>query len=469
MENTIVRINEIELNGFKNIDHGVIQMMSANEKKYFSKKADILGIYGQNGSGKTAVIEAMEIVQTLLMGKPLLDSVINYISKESNNCTITVKFAVETPHGKDVVEYFVELNRVNNADFVIERETLSGYKWNEEKSDFDKVRELIKYSQDSTNEVFTPKYRFNDLIRCDAENKLNLNVAKKFAQKERCSFIFGDEGMQIFTSAPDNVASDYKYIIAKLRNYANMNLFVISNAHAGAISINFLIPFAFRLKMEDGIAKGDLPIRLDEPSIIDDMNYQIMMEIIAGMNIVVGTIIPGLSIKIHNYGEQLMGNGTIGYKIELLSKRGDVEIPLKYESEGIIKIISVLNVLMCVYNDPSMCLFIDELDAGIYEYLLGELLGVFEEGAKGQIIFTSHNLRALEMISKKCIIISTTNPKERYIRLQNVKSNNNLRDMYLRSILLGGQKEELYDETDSVEIGRAFRRARKVAIDGWKN
>ena len=121
---------------------------------------------------------------------------------------------------------------------------------------------------------------------------------------------------------------------------------------------------------------------------------------------------------------------------------------------------------MCIYNHASMCLIIDELDAGIYEYLLGELLSVMEKGAKGQLIFTSHNLRALEMLHKKSIVFSTTNPLNRYIRLQNVKSNNNLRDLYLRSITLGGQREDVYAETDTVEIGRAFRRAGKGAFDG---
>ncbi|MEG1971980.1 MAG: ATP-binding protein, partial [Oscillospiraceae bacterium] len=62
-------------------------------------------------------------------------------------------------------------------------------------------------------------------------------------------------------------------------------------------------------------------------------------------------------------------------------------------------------------------------------------------------------------------VFSTTNPKNRYIHLQNIKSNNNLRDMYLRSITLGGQKEEIYAQTDSTEIGRAFRRAGRVAAD----
>ena len=169
-----------------------------------------------------------------------------------------------------------------------------------------------------------------------------------------------------------------------------------------------------------------------------------------------------MEVEVHNFGEQLLDNGDTGYKIELLSKRGEISIPLKYESEGIVKIVSFLNVLICVYNNPSMCLVIDELDSGVFEYLLGELLAVFSDGGKGQLIFTSHNLRALEMLGKKSILFSTTNPSNRYIRLQNVQTNNNLRDLYLRSLTLGGQKEEMYEETDSVAIGRAFRRAGKA-------
>ena len=102
---------------------------------------------------------------------------------------------------------------------------------------------------------------------------------------------------------------------------------------------------------------------------------------------------------------------------------------------------------------------IDELDSGIFEYMLGELLDIFKKSAKGQLIFTSHNLRALEMIDKESIMFSTTNPDNRYIHMKNVRESNNLRNMYIRSITLGGQSEQIYEETDSLKIARAFRKA----------
>ena len=134
-------------------------------------------------------------------------------------------------------------------------------------------------------------------------------------------------------------------------------------------------------------------------------------------------------------------------------------IPIRMESGGIIKIISILNALIQAFGNPSICLAIDELDAGIFEYMLGELLDIFQNSAKGQLIFTSHNLRALEMLDKESIMFSTTNPENRYIHMKNVKGSNNLRSMYIRSITLGGQDEIIYEGTDSLEIARAFRKA----------
>lgn len=467
MKEALVRLCEIKIEGFKNTHYGLVQMPSVLVGSFFSHKPDILGIYGQNGSGKTAIIEAMNFIQRLLMGRPLPKDTVHFISKKLNRCTITATFAICFQVKQTKAEYSIELRRINDEEFEITRESLSSAMWNSTK--FERKKKLISFESFEKNVQFTPGFRYNDLVSNRDENKTNFGVAKKLAQMNRLSFIFNDEAREIFLSAPEDVTADYAYIIRTLFQYASVKLFVISNEHSGGISLNLILPFAFRLDMGETIAKGDLPVRLDKPSIISQEHFDMVEQIISEMSIVLGTLIPGLSIGIYDHGEQLLENGNIGRKIELISKRGDVNIPLKYESEGIIKIISILNVLMCVFNDPSTCLIIDELDASIYEYLLGELLLVFEKGAKGQMIFTSHNLRALEMLNKSSILFSTTNPKNRYMRLQYVKRNNNLRDLYLRSITLGGQQEEVYAATDTVEIGRAFRRAGRAVLDGNEN
>lgn len=456
MKQTIVRINKIVLCNFKNVKKGIIEMPACSCKELFSEKADVLGIYGQNGSGKTAVIEALRFIKIILSGEILPAETKEFISQNETECTIDVIFSVSEENKKETVNYSVSLKK-DAEDFVVSRECLSVIPRNDNAKAYEST--LVDYHYDNENITFEPGYRYKKLVAKDKKTKIDLNIAQAISIKSHKSFIFGEDGYKIFSQCSNEVMGEYGELFSILLRYARLNLFVINNVHSGPISMKLILPVSFYLRDGENIATGELPIRIDGPSVITKEMFHLVQTVINGMNIVLKNVIPSLELEIHNFGEQLLNNGGSGYRIELLSKRGDIRIPLKYESEGIVKIISFLNVLICVYNSSSMCLVIDELDSGIFEYLLGELLTVFSNGGKGQLIFTSHNLRALEMLGKKNILFSTTNPENRYIRLKNVQTNNNLRDLYLRSLTLGGQKEEMYDETDSTEIGRAFRLA----------
>lgn len=118
-------------------------------------------------------------------------------------------------------------------------------------------------------------------------------------------------------------------------------------------------------------------------------------------------------------------------------------------------------MLIAVYNEKSFTIAIDEIDSGIFEYMLGELLSILGEGAKGQFIFTSHNLRPLEMLPAKYLCFTTSNPQNRFIKLQK-RGNSNLRDGYLRNIVLHLGKEEIYASTDKFQIERAFLEASRM-------
>ena len=145
--------------------------------------------------------------------------------------------------------------------------------------------------------------------------------------------------------------------------------------------------------------------------------------------------------------------------VELISCKRGLEIPLRFESDGIRKMISCLQLIISAYNNPGITVAIDELDAGVFEYLLGELLIIMEETGQGQFIFTSHNLRPLEVINKKFLYFTTINPENRYIKLKYVRDKNNLRDTYFREIIFGGQDEELYNNTKRYRLAAALRKA----------
>lgn len=451
---TIMRILEVELNNFKNIEHGIISVQSGkkNDEDVFSKKAEVLGIYGQNGSGKTSVVDAIEIIQRLMSGQSIkYYSLINLMDIQSKESDIKIRFSVDGDDLKGILEYSVGFKKKGD-DFEIYTEELQMKDFVDGK--FTRIRSILRYTGDE-NRIYPNKT--NSYFKNMA---VDLAVCKEIAKKDLVSFIFGDYGINLFMGDKHSY-SKLKDIVASLSQYSKTDLIVINNKKNGYISGTILVPFSMKLSDMQNPSLGEIPVLLNGATNVPIKVYKSMKSLVENMNTVLGKIIPNLSIEVVDLGKEILKDGTEGTRITLVSSRDGVRVPLRYESSGVIKIVSMLNILIHVYNDPAMSLVIDEFDSGIYEFLLGELLTEFEKNARGQLIFTSHNLRALEMLNKDCIVFSTTNKSNRFIRFKNIKNNHNLRDTYLRSILLGGQDEGIYDETNSVLIGRAFRKAWK--------
>ena len=457
MKKPIVRLSSLQLTNIKNVKKGTIYMPNTVNKILSADKAEILGIYGQNGSGKTAIVDALYFLQKVMIGADLDQSLEDYMDMDSDTAEIFADFNLFMNGIVFEIGYRLSLSREEKV-VVISRETLSGAK-NENGIRTNKTV-FMDYQRDQTNTIFKPQKRLDEILEENKDIKTDLIVARKMAEKSNCSYIFGERSRDIFCREYKNGFQQFSVIISSLFEFALKDLFVIRNTHLGVISANFVLPMAFRIENDNMGTKGDFTVSLTEPILVDEERKNLLETIVEQINIVLYTIIPGLQVTIKNYGKQSLDDGEEGWKLELMSKReGMKEIPIRMESEGIIKIISILNALIQAFGNPSICLVIDELDSGIFEYMLGELLDIFKKSAKGQLIFTSHNLRALEMIDKESIMFSTTNPNNRYIHMKNVRESNNLRNMYIRSITLGGQSEEIYEETDSLKIARAFRKA----------
>ena len=444
MRRPIIRLSSLQLTNIKNVKKGTIYMPNTVNKILSADKAEILGIYGQNGSGKTAIVDALYFLQKVMIGADLDQSLEDYMDMDSDTAEIFADFNIFMDDIVFEIGYRLSLSR-EEKEVVISRETLSAAK-NENGIRTNKTV-FMDYQRDQANAIFKPQKRLDEILEENKEIKTDLIVARKMAEKSNCSYIFGESSREIFCREYKNGFQQFSVIISSLFEFALKDLFVIRNTHSGVISANFVLPMAFRIEI-----------------LVDEERKNLLETIVEQINIVLYTIIPGLQVTIKNYGKQSLDNGEEGWKLELMSKReGMKEIPIRMESEGIIKIISILNALIQAFGNPSICLVIDELDSGIFEYMLGELLDIFKKSAKGQLIFTSHNLRALEMIDKESIMFSTTNPDNRYIHMKNVRESNNLRNMYIRSITLGGQSEQIYEETDSLKIARAFRKAGRGA------
>lgn len=121
--------------------------------------------------------------------------------------------------------------------------------------------------------------------------------------------------------------------------------------------------------------------------------------------------------------------------INLYVEREEKRISLKKESTGIIKLGSLLSAMIYYVQDEGAIVAIDELDIHIFEYLLAMLLEKLSQYAKGQLIFTAHNLLPMEKLQKDSIIISTRNDKHdiEYTYLKGISKTTNLRQKCLKS------------------------------------
>lgn len=453
MNNPIVRLSSLTLENIKNVKKGTVCVPMPG-----ITKAGVLGIYGQNGSGKTAIIDALYFLHQIMIGSELGPEIADYLDSGSDHAEISAEFIISgSENTLYEVGYHVLLAKADskvwiNREFLNCSVTKNGIRSNK--------NIFMDYQREASDNIFKPQKRLDELVSQDKNLLTDLIVARKIAEKSNCSYIFGESSREVFCRSDITPFENYSFVIRALFRFAVRDLFVIRNTHSGMITANFMLPMVFRIEKDQMRAKGDFAIPLMTPVTLNKERKELLRVIVEQINTVLYTIIPGMNIELRDYGRQALDSGEDGWKVELMSARaGHPPIPIRMESEGIIKIISILNALIQAFGNPSICLAIDELDADIFEYMLGELLDIFQNSAKGQLIFTSHNLRALEMLDKESIMFSTTNPENRYIHMKNVKGSNNLRSMYIRSITLGGQDEVSYEGTDSLEIARAFRKA----------
>ncbi len=451
----VVRIEHICIENFKNVNHGKLDLV--NKRKDY--KASILGLYGQNGSGKTTLIDSLQILKYVLSGQEVPDKYADYINVGARESKLRFRIRLETNNKVYIVHYSFSLCRkIENGDIDLSEKANADKKYN-----IEICKELLEYSCESEDgksrklsiintggrDIVSPKARYKEIF--DGADSTELIVLKRLSRMQSKGFIFCREMMKLYRKHCSN--SHYMAILEGLADYGHNGLFIINTANTGWISMNAL-PLAFKYKY----SVGNLMFSLNEPTIVLEEDMALVEKVISNMNIVLKQIVPTLTIGIRDLGATMAKNGKLAKQIQLISFKNNKEIALRYESDGIKKLVSILQLLIVVYNNASVTVAIDELDAGVFEYLLGELLKIISEKGRGQLIFTSHNLRPLETIDKGFIAFTTTNPNNRYIRMTRGKERN-LRDFYYRDIVLGERAEEVYSTTDNFEIALAFREA----------
>lgn len=475
----IIRIRKIVMENFKNVSYGEVVVNAGNKEDQF-EGADILGLYGQNGSGKTAVIDALTILKDALAGSPIdgccselimdgadyskLSFTFDYLYPESHrHQTLIYSFKIGLLQEDEYINYYHYLNPDFTPSKLFESlypnkvrifdEVVSGS--GEFSDGIQKMQPIIQ--SDGKSYPIGPVRKLSSFVGKNKEKyRAALEEIKDLASRTSRSFLFAKETTDIFgknsEDIPDKKAAEYYYIYLQLIIYAQIHLFVVDTGMASLRKDKHYMGF---YTQDDAL----LISLIGEPETMAPEIYERFKKTVNAINVILPALVTDLKIEIEPEAVQDENDSILFYKVNLFSVRNGCRIPLRDESAGLIRIIGILALIIRAFNEEYVTVAIDELDAGIYEYLLGEILGGLETYGKGQFIFTSHNLRPLEVLRKENILFTTTNSQNRYIRLKGVGHTNNLRSLYLREILSNSQDEQIYDAAKKQQLLAAFMRA----------
>lgn len=144
----------------------------------------------------------------------------------------------------------------------------------------------------------------------------------------------------------------------------------------------------------------------------------------------------------HVYYQRREKNGKIGYSLVFDKMIGGKirSIPYVMESSGIKKLTRMF--LALVGGVDGMTVFIDEIDSGIHDLMINELLSKISESISGQFVFTTHNTELLERADPRSVfVISVDAEGYRTIRsfssIDKTQKNHNNRIRYLRGTFSG--------------------------------
>ncbi len=245
MKESIVRLATLKLKNIKNVKNGRIVMPNALHKQLTDKNAEVLGIYGQNGSGKTAVADTFYYLRKIMTGGNLDEECAEYIDAGSEQAEIEAEFIIYS--GEIIYEacYRIILHKAGRGVEILQESLSFAKHFNGNRSN---KAVIMDYQRVQESTVFTPKKRFYEAVGGDKERKMDLMAARKIAEKSKCSYIFGENSREIFCLKYENNFKDCSEIIRALYRFADNELIVIRSIHSGVIWADMLLPVPFQME-----------------------------------------------------------------------------------------------------------------------------------------------------------------------------------------------------------------------------
>ena len=466
------KLKTIEINNYKGVDHGILDVVEFRNNNF--NTSGITAIFGENASGKSSICECLKILKNSFPNNK------NSIWNNEDEC-IDIALKIRDDSVPCFFSYtfdvFDEKKLVNTLTYKIEiQKTLHPlvheipikYLYNHDEDDdsyridtieninytyiaslyketfiasgiFDgvsiKQQEILSYNHKSKE--LSPIRKHKIYMR-NVKDKKDFLFALSYGNRVGGTSILMDDKFQILQQGCGD--SDYINLINEFRMFILNSLYVldeIPHTSFDPTKISECCSFSLEEEKMKLYRYGYLPGYIYFSC---ENYYKEFIDNVEKINKLLPLFIPNISISTETLNDEYVtevyddGYRKSKIQVKISSNRNGNAFPIQYESEGTKKIINLIEYYVEAYKNSSALLVVDEFDFALHEYLLQILLQVFNNGGKGQLLFTSHNLRPLEVLDKQSIVFTTTDSKDRFCRFNNIRNKNNLRDCYYDEI-----------------------------------
>lgn len=385
-----VYLLNLSLSGVKNIEKEIhIDFYPRKINKSFDPSDyRVKGIFGANGSGKTAIITAVNLCKKIVTvshylaqdnTQKLLHELIN---KNKKAATISMEFLIRLHEDGEIMifTYTVTLAQENGL-YVITHE---GANFKNGNTATNKYYNLFEVDHGTIVRLST-EGKTADIVR---SSTMNLLGEESFIN--RCIILIRKQHME-------NTAN--KFLVRIFCIYSFFALVYVyleeEDRHRPYLMQNQIepdkeIPDTIRSIQDYPMVHGEIRVHRDD--------FKAFENRVSHLEKFVKIFKTNLkSIDIERKEDEHF------YLCALLMNYGSYRIDLEFESTGIRKIVRIFDGLYAA--DHGFITFIDEMDANINSIYLDRLIEYFTIYSSGQLIFTSHNLDPMYVLSEsKCSI-----------------------------------------------------------------
>lgn len=423
-------IESLKMVNFKNVSEATIAFKSKTS-----------GIYGPNGSGKTSVIEAINLLKCFFGinkvyedGHFEQDKLLDYIKKDTDFSEISMEISLE----KELFNIGIIFEK-NDKDEVIVIKEFIHHKENKPRQ---KYKNLFTVDNSSANflPIITLQNKKNNAFDYFEKNLFRKNktslqsLSKQFGNFKSFLLVLYNEYSDFLKLNDSDSTLEELLSIWKLLGITLGKINIITLKDQAISNLEMAIPISLATPLFNKTIFFKKKENIYSKEEFDSINTSVN-----DINKLFPLFIHGATIKCE---------GCLAYKEDSIEKysvniyiiKNDRKINIYNESAGTIKLFVILSSLIGILRDKNAVLVVDELDVHIFEYLLTFILSKLTKYIKGQLIFTSHNLLPMEKLDRNSIIISTFLSDEKELEKISYTSfkgktsqTTNLRLKYLRS------------------------------------